>query len=66
MTPTTEGKELIVHSCYYCPNCGKNDDEGDLFVKDYADYVNKKPYTYFCTRCKGTFKIEQITIGDEV
>lgn len=46
----------FVHSCYYCPNCGKHDEEGDLYVKE-VDPHNPYAYIYYCTKCKKTFRI---------
>lgn len=50
---------VVFHSIYYCPKCGPNE-EGDLYVNDTNACIKQKPYDYFCTRCKRTFRIEEI------
>jgi len=50
-------QDIVFNSRFYCPSCTGG---GDLFVKDTNAYFNKNPYDYYCKKCKGTFKIEEI------
>ena len=51
-------EDMNFHAVFYCPNCKHI----DLMVDSDTHYINKKPYGYYCLKCKRRFSIEYLPI----